>query len=705
MMKITTKRLLILRKLSIFFVCAVGAGIFGQNCSNGFAPNIYLDHFSSSSTGTSAEFLAAKAILNNRCVSCHSAGGSQPTSRLDLGSEQQFLLTGLIVAGNPDQSSLIQRLRNYTGTSGAKNMPPAGALPDSEYQTLRRWVMAAGATSADNNPYTCNPNDPIENKMLTAKLQLLTDLQYTNTIKDFLALTLPNNANAIYNSSVAPYLIGSGNGGRSFPDLSKEKLTSYFNISDKVAAEVSNSTNGQAFLSKIISLNPGACVSPSISILNAECTTQFVRNIGLVLYRRPLTEGVANNELDAYKEEFNITSDRASAISNVVMRMMMSQHFLYHVEDSGLLSPSNPKLLQLSSFAVANRLSYTFWNTMPDQNLLNLARNNNLQDNLKFVEAMNYVLSSNRVDSSLKEFAYSYLVLNKTPVFNPNTASLSNFSQGVQFDANMTKAMNEEAQELVSYVARNNGKFSDLFTTDVSFARYSPLMQIYGVTTPAPAVVTPQNAVRMPAGTRAGVLTRAALLSEGSGGQHVIHRAVRIKRDLLCMPQAPAPADVTPPVPLTDAQFQSYTFRQRTAHNTGSGSCFSCHQTINQFGYPLSKYNGLGFYQQTEPAFNLQGQLTGAQLPTDSTSDLSGVLSGVGQVSDAIQYSTVIGQRPEAQTCFTRSYASFVLGRAPDLTKEGCRLNKMYSLTKAGTLKDAISSLATDVEFRHRKLD
>ena len=318
---------------------------------------------------------------------------------------------------------------------------------------------------------------------------------------------------------------------------------------------------------------------------------------------------------------------------------------------------------------------------------------------------MNYFLSSPRVDSSLKEFAHGYLVLNKTPVFNPATSSLNFFNDGIPFDSAMTNAMNAEAQELVSYIARSNGKFSDLFTTDISFARHAPLMQVYGVTAAAPATITPLNAVRMPAGTRAGILTRAALLSESSGGQHLIHRAVRIKRDLLCISQAPAPADVMPLVPLTPAQYESYTFRQRTAHDTGTGSCFGCHQTINPWAYPLSKYNGLGFYKNTEPAFTSTGMLTGSQLPTDSTSDLSPVMSGGGMVSDAIQFSAVIASRPEAQTCFTKNYASYFLGREPDVEKEGCRLNKMFSLIKAGNLKDAISSIATDVEFRHRKLD
>lgn len=704
----TTQRLLIARKVLICAFSAAVVLVFGQNCSNGFTPEIYLDHLSSNSP-SSAEFTASKAILTNRCASCHGAGGSQSHTRLDLATEQQFTLSGFVIAGKPDESKLLQRLRNYSGNSALKDMPPTGPIPDSEYQTLRRWIMAMGATTTpESNPYACNANEPIDNKVLFSKIQALSDLQYTNTIKDFLALTVPTTASGIYSRAVAPVTIPTNTSARyprNISDVSKDRLMAYFNISDKLATELTNSTNAQTFLAKIISFNSGACFNPTLTVLSSDCVNQFVRNLGLRLYRRPLIEAGAINELEAFKQEFALTADRAKAMSNLIMRMMMSQNFLFRMEDQEIQSPTNPKLLQLSSYAVANRLSYTFWNTMPDETLLGYARNGSLQDDLRFAEAMNYVLSSAKVDSSYKEFAQGYLLLNKTPVFSSSTSSLQHFNNGIQFDLAMTKAMNSEAEELVSYIAKNNGKFNDLFTTDISFARHTPLMQVYGVTMPAPPTITPQNAVRMPAGTRAGILTRAALLAEESGGQHLIHRAVRIKRDLLCISQAPAPADVNPVVPLTPAQYQTYTFRQRTAHDTGTGSCFACHQTINPYGFPLSKYNGLGFYSNTEPAFTSTGILTGAQLPTDSTSDLTGVLSGVGQISDAIQFSSVIGSRPEAQRCFTTNYASYFLGREPDVEKEGCRLNKMFSIIKAGTLKDAMSSIATDVEFRHRKID
>lgn len=705
----TKRQMLIAKKVSSYVLASFVLVLFGQNCSMGFAPIVYLDHFSSTSSSSSGEFLAAKTILKNNCTSCHSPSGVQADSRLDMTAESQFELAGLVVAGQPDQSKLIQKLKNFTGTSSlTKTMPLNGSISDSDYQTLRRWIMAMGATSSDSNPYTCNTGNSLEDKLVVQKLQVLTNVQYTNTIKDFLALAIPASATQVYNSTLTSVAMPSDSGAkfaRTIADLSKEKLSAYFNIADKLGANLTDSNNGPTFLNNIISLNPGVCTGASISSLSLACQKQFIRNLGLRLYRRPLNEVVGNDEVETFRQEFVMTSDISAAISNLVFRFMMSQNFLFKMENNEVESPSNPKLLQLSSFSIANRLSYTFWNTMPDEQLLSMAAAGNLQDDLKFIDAMNYVMSSPKMISSMKEFAYGWLVLNKTPNFDPNTASLQFFSNGLTFDGRMHDAMNDEAQELVSYVARNNGKFSDIFTTDISFARYSPLMQIYGVTTPAPATITPQNAVRMPAGTRSGILTRAALLSETTGGQNLIHRSVRIKRDLLCISQPPPPANVVPPVPITDEEFPTMTFRQRFDHDTGTGVCFSCHQTINPYGHALSKYNGLGFYGQTEPAFTKNGMLAGNQLPTDASASLSSILSGGQSFSDPISYSNFISQRPEAQNCFVRNYAIQFLGREPDTAAEGCRLNKMFSIIKSGTLKDAMSSIATDIEFRHKKLD
>jgi hypothetical protein len=156
---------------------------------------------------------------------------------------------------------------------------------------------------------------------------------------------------------------------------------------------------------------------------------------------------------------------------------------------------------------------------------------------------------------------------------------------------------------------------------------------------------------------------------------------------------------------MTPEQFASFTSRQKFAHNTGQGVCNSCHQSINPFGYAFSKFNGLAFHKETEPAFRMDLTFTGAQLPLDSTTNMAGVVSGGGAISDATEFSNFVASRSETKACFTKNYAEYFLGENIDTNTMGCRLNKFYKfLEGSGTLKDAMRSMAADTEFRYKKL-
>src|SRR5690606_13763526 len=119
------------------------------------------------------------------------------------------------------------------------------------------------------------------------------------------------------------------------------------------------------------------------------------------------------------------------------------------------------------------------------QTLFTMARNNDLRQDTHFNEALNYALASPRFEGSLKEFAYGWLLLKKTTQFDPNDAGVKTFNEGIIFDATMKNEMISEAETLFAYTTRKGAPFSELFNTDVSVTRYAPLMQVYGVSTPA----------------------------------------------------------------------------------------------------------------------------------------------------------------------------------------------------------------------------
>ncbi len=83
-----------------------------------------------------ANFSAAFPIIQQKCISCHSGDHNNWAGYT---SDEKWLNSGLINRGDPDNSSFIKRIINSGGPNA--NMPEGlGALPDSEYQLLRKWI-------------------------------------------------------------------------------------------------------------------------------------------------------------------------------------------------------------------------------------------------------------------------------------------------------------------------------------------------------------------------------------------------------------------------------------------------------------------------------------------------------------------------------------------------------------------------------------
>ncbi len=76
--------------------------------------------------------------------------------------------------------------------------------------------------------------------------------------------------------------------------------------------------------------------------------------------------------------------------------------------------------------------------------------------------------------------------------------------------------MTQEIQDMVYYYTYTQpGTFNDLLTSPYSFAKSQDLASIYGVT---PWSGSASQMVRLPAGERSGILTRAAFLVTGAAG-------------------------------------------------------------------------------------------------------------------------------------------------------------------------------------------
>lgn len=604
-----------------------------------------------------------------------------------------------------DQSRLIIRLRNYTGngsTANLKNMPPVGRLSDNDYAALVNWVTSLNATQG---PFTCNANLTLEQRTIESGARRLTRRQLVNTMQDLFQLAIPA---ATVQSLIASALSstslpadGSDIFSRYDSSIVNQHVRAYFDLSDAVATSVTASANLAGLLNGFINLDRGQCTAVNATNITSDCARQFIRNFGLRVLRRPLLQTSTFNELEAYLQTYSTAGGNQAGISAVVFRFLLAPNFLLQLENTETEVGSS--LLRLASYSIANRLSYMFWNTMPDETLFALAANNDLSQDGAFLNALDYVASSAKAGDSIKEFANEWLKLSRIPQFAANNSALNYLANGITLDESLRQVMMRETEDLTEFVYRNDLTFTDLFTSDVSLARDPRLMSIYGVTQAAPAQSSLANAVRFPADQpRGGILNRAALLVNGDEIANPIHRGIKLKRDFLCLPLSPPaglPADsfVVHPSPL-------HTTRETFDLKTSPSTCMGCHSGINPLGHALGAFNSLGKFQLLEPTFDNR-QFSGQQLPIDTNVDLAAAVAPGLTATGALDLNRIVADQTGTRVCFSQKFMRFALGRPEVPEQESCRLNSLYNrLVNAQSLKDFAKSLANDPEFRYRKL-
>ena len=109
----------------------------------------------------------------------------------------------------------------------------------------------------------------------------------------------------------------------------------------------------------------------------AACREGFIRHLGRVLYRRPLTDFDVHNLAPLFDLAANDAAGFQAGARLVVEAMLQSPHFLYRLERLDNVASSTGKTAP-SSFEIATRLSYLAWLSAPTPELLDAAERGEL---------------------------------------------------------------------------------------------------------------------------------------------------------------------------------------------------------------------------------------------------------------------------------------------------------------------------------------
>jgi hypothetical protein len=370
------------------------------------------------------------------------------------------------------------------------------------------------------------------------------------------------------------------------------------------------------------------------------------------------------------------------AFELVVSTMLASPNFIYHVDAGQDSTAQGP--VALTGYELASRLSYFLWNTMPDDELFDLAGAGTLSDDAVLTTQVQRMLDDDKASDAIPDFHMQLLDIGELTATNKDPAMFP------QYDDALAEAMMAETKAFTDYVVRRgDGLMSSLFTADYSFPQ-GPLFELYGMQQPAD--FAPGNSVPVDTTQRSGLLTQAAFLTTHAHPNQTspVHRGIVLRENLLCTPISSPPPDVNnvPPQPT-----EATTTRERFAQHSSDPSCAGCHQLTDPIGLAFENYDPIGAWRDNDglSAVNATGEVLGTQDPA-----LSGPFVG------AIELSQRMGNSDEVAECLANQWFRFALGRI-ESTDDACTMQAVHdSFAASGrNVRELITQLVLSDAFRN----
>ena len=362
-------------------------------------------------------------------------------------------------------------------------------------------------------------------------------------------------------------------------------------------------------------------------------------------YRRSVDERTIDRLVSIAETAYAQPGKRfEDGIAQAIVPVLASPRFLFRVESA---EPGSSKsFATVDEHALATRLSYFIWSTMPDDELFGLADRRELRKN--FGAQVKRMVADKRSEALIQNFVGQWLQTRdvegidinsrrvlardsgeerdfqrlrqrreeldaipdeqKTPEQKAERQALFNRRGGrnrqpqIELDRDLRRAMREETEMAFAWVVRENRSVLDLIDADYTFLN-EKLAKHYALTNLD--ITGPEmRRVALPASSpRGGVLTHGAALVVTSNPTRTspVKRGLFILDNILGLPTPPPPPDI-PNLEDSEKEMEGRkpTLREVLAVHREKPLCASCHNRMDPLGLALENFNAMGMWREKE---------------------------------------------------------------------------------------------------------
>jgi len=318
---------------------------------------------------------------------------------------------------------------------------------------------------------------------------------------------------------------------------------------------------------------------------------ELIGNFARRAYRRPVTKEEVDRLTGLYDFARAQGDSFEGGVKMALEAVLVSPYFLFRGELQP--EPNNPRSVHpINEFALASRLSYFLWSSMPDEELFAQAERGTLRKNLE--AQVKRMLRDPKSRVLVDNFAGQWLQTRNLKLMTPDKKLFP------EFDDALRAAMQKETEMFFESIMREDRSVLDFLNADYTFAN-ERLAKFYGISR---VKGDEFQRVSLKGTQRSGVLSQGSVLVITSNPTRTspVKRGKWVLENLLGTPPPPPPPDV-PELSEAKDKVESGTLRQRMEQHRQSPICASCHARMDPIGFGLENFDAVGAWRDKDGNF------------------------------------------------------------------------------------------------------
>ena len=340
------------------------------------------------------------------------------------------------------------------------------------------------------------------------------------------------------------------------------------------------------------------------------CATQILSRMARRAYRRPATEQDVEVLLEFFRQGRSEGGSFDAGIQLALERLVVDPEFLFRIYRAPTgVEPGD--VYALDDVAVASRLSFFLWSSIPDERLLELAEEGRLTDPAVLEEQVRRMLADPRAIEALVDgFAAQWLNLRLLP------EKLADPLKFPDFDESLLQAFQQETEMFVASNLRDDRPITELLSADYTYVN-ERLARFYGI--PGVYGSRPRRVTLPNPDQRGGLLAHGGLMAITSYPDRTspVLRGKWLLDNILGANPPPPPANVDTSLDQSPGE-EVLGIRERLEQHRTDPLCAGCHTLMDPLGFALENFDAVGawrdFDETGEPVDNRGSWPSGVEL-------------------------------------------------------------------------------------------